>query len=152
MPLRTGTPLPDLSGATEWINGAPPPRETLRGAPVLVHFWAVSCHICHDNMPTLARWRDEYAARGLRVIAIHMPRQESDMDVDRVREDAAAMKITEPCGIDNTHAVTDAFDNRFVPAYFLFDREGALKSRTAGDAGLGLLETALKRQFDTGAA
>jgi hypothetical protein len=70
------------------------------------------------------------------------------MDVDRVRDAAAAMKITEPCGIDNTHAVTDAFDNRFVPAYFLFDREGGLKSRTAGDSGLGLLETALKRQFD----
>jgi thiol-disulfide isomerase/thioredoxin len=142
-----GTPLPDLGGATEWINGAPPPPEALRGGPVLVHFWAVSCHICHENMPTLARWRDEYAPRGLRVIAIHMPRQESDMDVARVREDAAAMKVTEPCGIDNTHAVTDAFDNRFVPAYFLFDRAGVLKSRTAGDAGLGLLETALKRQF-----
>jgi len=147
-----GTPLPDLTGATEWVNGAPPAPETLRGAPVLVHFWAVSCHICHDNMPTLGRWRDEYAPRGLRVIAIHMPRQESDMDVARVRDDAAAMKITEPCGIDNRHAVTDAFDNRFVPAYFLFDREGVLKSRTAGDAGLGLLETALKRQFDDAAS
>ncbi|MGH7279630.1 MAG: TlpA disulfide reductase family protein [Candidatus Rokuibacteriota bacterium] len=147
MPLRTGTPLPALSGATEWINGAPPPRETLRGGPLLVHFWAVSCHLCHDNMPTVVRWRDEFASQGLRVIAIHMPRQEADLDVARVRDAAAAMGITEPCGIDNTHAVADAFDNRFVPAYFLFDREGHLRSRTAGDAGLALLDAALRRQF-----
>jgi thiol-disulfide isomerase/thioredoxin len=148
VPLRTGTPLPDLSGATEWINGAPPPRETLRGAPVLVHFWAVSCHICHDNMPTLVKWREEFVPRGLSVIAVHMPRQEADLDVARVREDVAAMDITEPCGVDNRHAVADAFDNRFVPAYFLFDRDGNLRSRTAGDAGLALLEAALRRQFE----
>ena len=41
----------------------------------------------------------------------------------------------------------DAFDNRFVAAYFLFDREGTLRSRSAGDAGLGLLKGALARQF-----
>lgn len=36
---------------------------------------------------------------------------------------------------------------RVVATYFLFDREGALRSRSAGDAGLGLLEGALARQF-----
>jgi hypothetical protein len=44
-------------------------------------------------------------------------------------------------------AVADAFDNRYVPAYFLFDRVGLLRSRSAGDAGLGLLEGALARQL-----
>lgn len=146
MPLRLGTPMPSLAGATEWINGEPKWDE-LRGAPVLVHFWAVSCHICHENMPSIVEWRDAYAAAGLRVVAIHMPREEADTDVARVRDDVARMKITEPCGVDNLHAVADAFDNRYVPAYFLFDREGVLKSRAAGDAGIGLLKGALARQF-----
>ena len=146
MPLRLGTPMPSLAGATEWINGEPD-WAALAGAPVLVHFWALSCHICHDNMPTIVEWRDAYAARGLVTIAIHLPREEADTDVARVREDALRMKITEPCGIDNQVAVADAFDNKFVPAYFLFDREGHLRSRSAGDAGLGLLEGALARQF-----
>ena len=146
MPLRLGTPMPSLRGASEWINGEPKWDE-LSGTPVLVHFWAVSCHICHDNMPTIAEWRDAYAPRGLRVIAIHLPREEADTDVERVRADAARMGVTEPLGIDNSVAVADAFDNRFVPAYFLFDREGTLRSRSAGDAGLGLLKGALARQF-----
>jgi thiol-disulfide isomerase/thioredoxin len=138
--------MPSLAGVTEWLTGEPD-WDALKGAPVLVHFWGVSCHICHDNMPTIAEWRDAYAAAGLRVIAIHLPREEADTDVARVRDDAARMKITEPIAIDNAVAVADAFDNRYVPAYFLFDREGLLRSRSAGDAGLGLLKGALARQF-----
>ena len=147
MPLRLGSPMPALSGATEWLNGEPAQAD-LRGAPVLVHFWAVSCHICHDNMPTLRKWRDEYGPRGLKLVGIHMPRQEDDMDVAKVREEVKAMDVTEPCAVDNTHAMADAFQNKFMPAYFLFDREGNLKSRTAGDAGLAMLESALARQFE----
>ncbi len=147
MPLRLGSPMPELSGATEWLNGEPA-QDDLRGSPVLVHFWAVSCHICHDNMPALRKWRDEYGPRGLKLVGIHMPRQEEDMDVAKVREEVKAMDVTEPCAIDNTHAMADAFQNKFMPAYFLFDREGNLKSRTAGDAGLAMLESALARLFE----
>jgi thiol-disulfide isomerase/thioredoxin len=138
--------MPSLAGVTEWLNGEPR-WDALRDGPVLVHFWAVSCHICHDNMPTIAAWRDGYAAKGLTVIAIHRPREESDTDVARVREDMSRMRMTEPCGVDNNVAVADAFDNGYVPAYFLFDRAGALRSRSGGDAGLGLLKGALSRQL-----
>lgn len=144
MPLRLGSPMPALSGATEWLNGEPAQAD-LRGAPVLVHFWAVSCHICHENMPTLRKWRDEYGPRGLKLVGIHMPRQEDDMDVAKVREEVKAMDVTEPCAVDNTHAMADAFQNKFMSAYFLFDREGNLKARTAGDAGLAMLESSLAR-------
>jgi thiol-disulfide isomerase/thioredoxin len=142
--MRTGTPLPELSGATEWINNSVI-RTNLVGSPLLVHFWAISCHVCHDNMPTVAAWREQYAANGLKVVAVHMPRQPEDTDVERVRVDAASMGITEPLAVDNSHAVADAFQNEFVPAYFLFDAEGNLRSRTAGYTGLSMLEGALKR-------
>jgi len=151
MPMRVGTPLPSFDGATEWINGEPD-LEALKGNVTLVHFWSVSCHICHDNMPTVRKWRDEYGPQGLRLVAIHMPRQESDTDVARVKQYVAENDITEPCGIDNEHMLADRFENqhRFVPHYYLFDREGNLRSRAAGDAGLGMLEAALKRQFEQG--
>jgi thiol-disulfide isomerase/thioredoxin len=138
--------MPELTGATEWINGEPDPKE-LAGSPVLVHFWAVSCHICHENMPTLNAWREEYGPQGLKMVSIHMPRQEADTNVDRARSDAEKMGVTDPLGIDNEHTLAEAFQNKYVPAYFLFDREGNLRSRAAGDAGVTLLEGALKRQF-----
>jgi thiol-disulfide isomerase/thioredoxin len=148
MPLRTGTPMPDLSGATEWLNGECPSLDSLAGYPVLVHFWAISCHICHENMPSVNRWREEYGTKGLKVIAMHMPRQEEDTDVSKVRAKLSEMNITEPCGVDNMHTVAERYLNQFVPAYFLFDRDGKLRSRSAGDAGISLVEGAMKRLFE----
>lgn len=148
MPMRLGTPIPDLSGASEWLNG-PVRRHELRGQVVLVHFWAMSCHICHENMPTLERWRQDYGPQGLTMIAIHMPRQESDLDVEKIRHEVQLFHISEPCGIDNTHALADAFANQYVPAYFLFDREGNLRGRTAGTVGLQTLENTIVRYLKT---
>lgn len=147
MPMRTGTPMPELDGATEWINGEAPRRDELIGNPTLVCFWAVSCHLCHENMPAVAAWREQYGPQGLNVIFIHMPRQPQDTDVEKVRKAVAELGIGGAVGIDNQHALTDAFQNSYVPAYFLFDREGNLRSRTAGDAGLAMMEAALRRQF-----
>ena len=150
MPLRTGSPLPALDGATEWLNGEPN-LETLRGAPVLVHFWSVGCHICHENAPKLDAWRQEFVPRGLQMVSFHMPRNESELEVAAVKANLADMHITEPCGVDNEHGAADAFQNQFVPAYFLFDREGNLRSRTAGDAGLTNMENTLRRMFEPAA-
>jgi hypothetical protein len=76
-----------------------------------------------------------------------MPRQEEDLDEERVREVVAQLGLTEPCAFDNEHAVKEAFQNSdgWVPAYFLFTAEGTLKSRTAGDAGLTMMRSALER-------
>ena len=142
MPLHAGSPLPDLCGATEWLNGAPTPA-ILADAPVLVHFWAVSCHICHQNMPTVRRWIETYAPHGLQVVAVHMPRMEEDTDVTKVRQMTAEMDITEPCAIDNKHDIAAAFENQFVPAYYIFNADGNLVGRAAGYNGLKMIEPAL---------
>ena len=102
--------MPSLDGATEWIGGTAAEAESIAlGTPTLVHFWAVSCGICKENLPRVAAWRDERKQEGLRVIAVHMPRFEADTDVAAVREAIASYGITEPCAIDNLHKLRDAF-------------------------------------------
>jgi thiol-disulfide isomerase/thioredoxin len=142
MPMRLGTPMPELSGATEWLNGSFQP-EAYKGAPTLVHFWAVSCHICHETMPDLIRYRDEWVGQGLKVVGIHMPRQESDTDLEKVKQDIQTYGISHLVGIDNRHAVANAFQNEFVPAFFLFDQHGNLFFRAAGDKGFERLKPKL---------
>ncbi|HEY8225133.1 MAG TPA: TlpA disulfide reductase family protein [Pyrinomonadaceae bacterium] len=148
MGMRIGTPMPSFDGATEWFGGTQAHAESeLKGRPTLVHFWASSCGICKDNLPRVAEWRDEKRGQGLRVIAVHMPRYESDTDVEVVRDLIAKFNITEPCAIDNEHKLRDAFQNDqgFVPAYYLFDAEGKLRSFAAGERGLDMLRSALDR-------
>lgn len=150
MPLRLNSPMPALEGATEWLNGEPE-LSGFVGVPVLVHFWSVGCHICHENLPKIKAFQAQYAPQGLKSVAFHMPRSEAELDLDEVRRQLELYHIDEPCGADHEHALADAFENRFVPAYFLYDAEGKLRARTAGDAGLASLETALRKLFPAGA-
>ena len=144
--------MPRLDGATEWFGATQAHAETeAKGQPTLIHFWSLSCGICKDNLPRIAEWRDTLRERGLRVIAVHMPRYESDTDVEAVRAAIGTNNIIEPCAIDNEHKLRDAFQNDqgYVPAYYLFDGEGKLRGFAAGERGLDLLKATLERVMNT---
>jgi len=148
MAMRIGTEMPGLEGATEWFGGTQAhAEEAVMGHPTLVHFWSASCGICKENLPRVGQWRDEKKEQGLRVIAVHMPRYESDTDVEAVRDLISKFGITEPCAVDNEHKLREALQNDqgFVPAYYLFDAEGKLKSFAAGERGLDMLKSAIER-------
>ena len=152
MPMRLGDAMPSLEGATTWFNGSlEDTTENLKGKPTLVHFWAVSCGICKDKMPQLNEIKAKYGAMGLQTVAIHMPRYEADTDLDTVNEAIEANKIIEPTAVDSLHKLKDAFLNEqgWVPVYYLFDAEGKLKTRAAGEFGIGVLQTALDKMFAT---
>ena len=148
MPMRIGTPLPSLEGATEWLSGsADEIISEAAGKPLLIHFWSVSCGMCKDNLPRVAEWREKYRDAGLRLIAIHMPRYPEDTNVETVRETAGKYQITEARAVDNDHKLRDAFQNEhgYVPAYYLFDEQHKLKSFAAGEYGTKVMEPALER-------
>jgi len=143
--MRLRTALPALDGVAAWANGGQPPAEELAGHPVLVHFWSLSCYICHDVAATAAAWRDRYGPRGLKVIAIHQPRGPQELDAAEVTADAAGpMEITQPLAIDNAHTLVQRFSNEYVPAYYVFDRNHELVHRQAGDRGFERLEAKIE--------
>src|SRR5215510_14849881 len=150
MPMRIGDQRPSFDGATEWLNEL---QETdddhVSGQPTLVHFWATSCGICKDNLPKLQQLKRKYKGHGLRTVAIHMPRFEADTDVENVKAMIDEHCIDDVCAIDNQHKLKDAFLNEqgWVPVYYLFDAEGKLKTRSAGEFGIGVLQTALDKMF-----
>lgn len=147
--------MPSLEGATAWFNGSlVDTTETIKGKPTLVHFWAVSCGICKDKMPQLNEIKKKYGALGMKTVAVHMPRYEADTDLDSVEEAITANHITEPTAVDSLHKLKDAFLNEqgWVPVYYLFDADGKLKTRAAGEFGISVLQTALDKMFATQAA
>lgn len=149
-PLRLGSDLPSFAGATGWYNGDAATVDSMKG-PKLVHFWAVSCYLCKNNLPKLAAWREKYAPKGLSFIAVHMPRQDGDTDQVAVEKALGDFQISEVCAVDNDHQLKDAFgnDQTWVPLYFLYDSEGKLKSRAAGENGVAIIATALEKMFES---
>ena len=150
MPMRIGDAIPTLEGATEWLNELQKTAdEYVKGAPTLVYFWATSCGICKENMPKLAELKSKFKPQGLKVVAIHMPRYEADTNMETVKETIEKYNIDDVCAVDNKHKLKDAFLNEqgWVPVYYLFDAEGKLKSRAAGEFGIGVITSALEKMF-----
>lgn len=149
--MKLDSNMPSFNGATEWFNrpAAEAVHET-KGRPTLVHFWSISCEISEANLRHVGELRDERKREGLRVIAVHLPRFEAETDTEAVREAIAKLHLTEPCAVDNEHKLRDAFLNEqgYVPAYYLFDTQGKLRSFTAGERGLVMLEDRLDQMLE----
>ncbi|PKR78472.1 thiol-disulfide oxidoreductase [Halalkalibacillus sediminis] len=142
--MKLRTPMPELEGATKWLNGELSREDLVGDKPTLIHFWSVSCGMCKEAMPKVNEFRDEYADR-LNVMAVHMPRSEKDLDLDQIEEVAKEHNIDQPIFVDNEHKLTDAFENQYVPAYYVFDAEGNLRHFQAGGSGMKMLEKRVNR-------
>lgn len=139
--------MPELTGATQWLNGDTTKEALIGEKPTLIHFWSISCHLCKEAMPNINNFRDEYADK-LNVVAVHMPRSEDDLNIEEIQSVAAEHGITQPIFVDSEHKLTEAFENQYVPAYYVFDKEGQLRHFQAGGSGMKMLEKRVNRVLD----
>ncbi|MFC0190296.1 TlpA family protein disulfide reductase [Fictibacillus aquaticus] len=142
--MRLRDEMPEFKGAAEWINGEVTKSDLVGDKPTLIHFWSVSCGLCKEAMPNINQFRDDYKDE-LNVVAVHMPRSESDLDIEAVKATALEHDITQPIFVDNEHTLTDAFENQYVPAYYVFDAEGKLRHFQAGGDGMKMLTKRVNR-------
>ncbi len=137
--------MPSFDGANEWLNQTTPNFLPAKGRPTLVHFWSINSKTSLAYLSQLADLRDRRKREGLRLVAVHLPGSEAEMETEKVREAIAKLNLTEPCVLDNDHKLRDAFLNEpaALPAYYLFDAELKLRSFSTGDAALVAIEDQL---------
>lgn len=145
--MKLREPMPELLGATEWLNGEVTKEQLIGDKPTLIHFWSVSCHLCKEAMPNVNQFRDDYKDK-LNVVAVHMPRSEDDLDIELIKKTAAEHEITQPIFVDGEHKLNEAFENQYVPAYYVFDKDGKLRHFQAGGSGMKMLEKRVNRVLD----
>ncbi len=139
--------MPELVGATKWLNGEVTKEQLIGEKPTLIHFWSISCHLCKEAMPNVNKFRDDYRNK-LNVLAVHMPRSENDLKIEDIKKVAAEHEITQPIYIDSELRLNDAFENQYVPAYYVFDKDGNLRHFQAGGSGMKMLEKRVNRVLD----
>lgn len=144
MALKLRSQMPELDGATTWFNGEYSKSDLIGNKPTLIHFWSISCGLCKEAMPNVNEFRDQYKDK-LNVVAVHMPRSEKDLDLEEIKKVAEEHDISQPIFVDSEHKLTDAFENEYVPAYYVFDEEGQLRHFQAGGGGMKMLTKRVNR-------
>lgn len=142
--MKLHSEIPEFNGATTWLNGETTKHELIGDKPTLVHFWSMSCYLCKEAIPTINAFREQWQDK-LNVIAVHTPRCEDDLNISHVRSLAQQLHITHPIFIDHEMNVSDAFENDYIPAYYLFDDEGKLRHYQTGESSLKLLQKRIER-------
>lgn len=139
--------MPELIGETYWLNGAVTKGELVGEKPTIIHFWSVSCELCTEAMPELNRLRNKYK-NSLNVVAVHMPRTKGDKDLEEIESAVKRYGMNQPVFVDGALNLTKQFGNRFVPAYYLFDKNGRLRHVQAGGGGINLLDIRIRRLLE----
>jgi thiol-disulfide isomerase/thioredoxin len=125
--------LPELTGATGWLNSPPLTRGALKGKVVLIDFWTYSCINCLRTLPYLRAWDQKYRAAGLVIVGVHSP--EFDFEKNQANVERALRKfgITYPIAMDNNRAIWRAFNNEYWPAHYLIDATGRVRFQHFGE-------------------
>jgi cytochrome c biogenesis protein CcdA/thiol-disulfide isomerase/thioredoxin len=127
------TTLPDLSGATAWINSPPVTSGALRGKVVLVDFWTYSCINCLRSLPYVKAWSEKYRNSGLVVIGIHTPEFPFEKDESNVRKAVRDLGVLYPVAMDNDYRIWRSFNNRYWPAHYFIDATGRIRFHHFGE-------------------
>ena len=143
--LDTLGPMPELSGAVQWLNSPPLDRAALKGKVVLVDFWTYDCINCQRSLPYVNRWAKRYADQGLVVIGVHTPEYDYENEIDNVREQVTRLGIEYPVAIDNRYAIWNAFGNQFWPAHYFVDAQGQVRFVHFGEGAYDAQEQVIQQ-------
>ena len=146
--------MPDLDGATGWLNSSPLSNKALRGKVVLVNFWTYSCINSLRELPYLKAWAAKYKDAGLVVICVHSPEFGFERDPANVRNAVSELNIAYPIPIDSNHSIWDAFRNEYWPADYFVDAKRRIRYHHFGegeyDQSEQVIQALLKENGATG--
>jgi len=125
--------MPELKGATTWLNSKPLTKAALKGKVIVIDFWTYSCINCLRALPYINAWYEHYKDSGLVVIGVHSPEFGFEKDSANVRMAVEKFGIRYPVAMDSDMALWNAFHNQFWPAHYFIDANGKIRGHHFGE-------------------
>jgi peroxiredoxin len=133
-----GHPAPAFTLQT--LSGETLALADLRGAPVVLNFWATWCGPCRREMPALQATRDRYGAR-IHVLGID---QGEESDVVQAFMDEVGIDFT--IGLDRDQNVgTNLYNVQGLPTTYFVDAEGVIRHVWLGEMNSITLEEGIAK-------
>lgn len=136
--------MPDLDGATGWLNSGPLIRKSLRGKVALVNFWTFTCINSIRPLPYLRNWAAKYNDAGFVVIGVHTPEFSFEHEPMNVANAVRRLNVTFPVAIDSKSRIWQSFNNQYWPAQYLVDANGRIRYHHFGESDYADIERVIQ--------
>jgi len=121
----TGNIAPDFQ--LQDIDGQTFSLGDLRGKPVLINFWATRCSPCRGEMPYLQEIYEEWASRGLVMLAINIG-ESSPTAEEFMQSNNLSFTVL----LDTTQGVAQKYKIQYIPTTFFIDKDGIIQDKVIG--------------------
>ncbi len=111
----------DLQGTT--IDGKPFRLSSLRGKPVVLHYWATWCEPCKQDMKLLRRLQASYQRAGLQLVGVNVDITQ-EMASDFLRANPLPWTQLFEDGALESSRLAKAFGVQTLPTMMLIDQDG----------------------------
>jgi cytochrome c biogenesis protein CcmG, thiol:disulfide interchange protein DsbE len=101
--------------------------DSLRGQTVLLDFWASWCVPCRRSFPWMTALHEKYAARGLKIIAVNLDKEQKLADAFLAQYPAPFAIAFDPAG-----RIAEAYKVTAMPTTFLISSDGRILARHPG--------------------
>lgn len=136
----------------ETVDGQRVKLEDLKGKVVLVDVWGTWCPPCRKAIPHLVELQKKYGEKGLQVVGLNWEHVGADEAKPTVLAFRKENGIEYPCALA-PRAIIDSIPNfQGFPTMLFVDREGRVRLKQVGYAPGEVLEAAVVKLLEEGAA
>ena len=111
----------ELEGTT--ILGKPFRLSSLRGKPVVLHYWATWCEPCKQDMKQLRRLQASYQRAGLQVVGVNVDLTKQEAQRYLQQSQVPWIQLFEPGGLEGSR-LARTFGVQTLPTMMLIDSQG----------------------------
>lgn len=125
-PVTVGSRAPDFQARTLAPEPTTKSIADYRGDVVLINIWATWCLPCRTEMPSIETLHREFAAQGLKVVAVSV----DDPGTERtIREFAREYGLTFEILHDESGRIQRTYQTTGVPETFVIGRDGVIRKK-----------------------
>ena len=127
--VSPGSAAPEFRAATLDAHPVTKGIADYRGQVVLLNLWATWCGPCEWEMPSIQALHNDFAASGLKVVAVSVDDPGFEQ---RVREYVTRKGLTFEILSEGSGKIEATYQARGIPATYLIGRDGLIRKRVAG--------------------
>jgi len=144
IPANRAEAAPEIAG-DKWINSDPLTIKELRGKVVVIDFWTFGCYNCVNTLPTLRRFHEQYASKGLVIVGVETPETPFERVFDNLVKAVNKRGIEYPVVTDYDNKTWDAYGVNAWPTVVIVDKGGRIRYVHVGEGQYATQESVITK-------